>query len=40
MSTKLGLDPARVARWTFAKSVGEEFGPPSARLFHAVMRAG
>jgi streptomycin 6-kinase len=37
MSGMLGLDPARVARWAFAKSVGEEFGPPVARLFRAVM---
>jgi streptomycin 6-kinase len=35
----LALDPARVIRWAFAKSVGEEFGPSTARLFHAAMDA-
>ena len=37
MSEVLGLDPARVARWAFAKSVGEEFGPSKARLLRALM---
>lgn len=37
MSALLGLDPVRVARWAFAKSVGEEFGPDDARLLRDAM---
>jgi streptomycin 6-kinase len=32
MSALLDLDPDRVARWAFAKSVGQDFGPEDARL--------
>jgi streptomycin 6-kinase len=39
MSGMLALDPARVARWAFAKSVGEDFGPSKARLLRAAIGA-
>jgi streptomycin 6-kinase len=38
MSDLLDLDPARVAGWAFVKSVGWDYGPASARLFHAAIQ--
>lgn len=37
MSEILDLDPVRVAGWTFAKSLGWEWGPEAARLFYRVL---
>ena len=34
----LGLDPARIAGWTFVKAFGWEWGPEATTLFHKVMK--
>ncbi len=36
-SELLGLDPARVAGWAFVKSLGWDWGPPTARLLRAAL---
>ena len=36
---RLDLDPARIAGWTFVKSLGWEWEPPAARFFRAVFAA-
>ena len=40
MSRQLNLDPERVARWAFVKSLGWDWGPPFARNFYKVLDAG
>ena len=39
MSALLNLDPTRVRQWAFAKSVGEEFPVPHARLLRGLPAA-
>ncbi|HZO91000.1 MAG TPA: aminoglycoside phosphotransferase family protein [Chthonomonadaceae bacterium] len=38
-SERLGLDPARIAGWTFVKALGWEWGPEALALFHRVAQA-
>jgi streptomycin 6-kinase len=35
----LNMDPARIAGWTFVKSLGWDWEPPVARVFRAVLAA-
>ena len=36
-SRLLDLDPARIAGWAFVKSIGWDWGPEAARLFHDAL---
>jgi streptomycin 6-kinase len=36
---RLALDPARIAGWTFVKSLGWEWEPEAARIFQEVAKA-
>jgi streptomycin 6-kinase len=36
-SQLLNLDPARIAGWTFVKSIAWDWGPAAARLLHAAL---